>query len=158
MTDPQLFMTLANLVILVPGLFMQFSDSLPFVALIAALAVEWMVFMRREDDLGKGAFLLVVLHLNFWSWFAGYFLMQLIPILWHTMDLWLDGPAAMNTVERRTNVALACGLAYILTVAIEYAMLRVFHWGIEWNSPFKTVLIANSISYPVYIGLALVLA
>ena len=148
-------MELANIVFLVPGFFMQFSDSWPLIAMVAALATEWMVFARLEDDRGKARTLLLVLHLNFWSWFAAWFLLPAIPLLLHTTDIWLDGLGILQTPERRAKVALACAIAYILTVAIEYAMLRVFYKEAEWNSPFKTVLIANSLSYPVYIGLAL---
>ena len=158
MAHPELFITLANLIFPAPALVYALGAFVP-IAIVAALAVEWFVFETREGGKQGLAMILAIFHLNFWSTFIGLFVTTRFPsgINWAT-NSGGTGERMFLSPEYGPLALLGLAIAYVLSIAIEYGALRVFYKDVPWNSPFKTVLIANSISYPVYIGLALVLA
>lgn len=149
-------MTLANLVFPAPTLVYALGLFTPF-AIVAALATEWFVFEKREVGKQGLALVRVIFHLNFWSTFIGLFVTTRFP---SGIETAATSPSVRDQLSRSpeygTFALLGLAIAYVLSIAIEYAALRIFYNDVPWNSPFKTVLIANSLSYPVYISLALV--
>jgi hypothetical protein len=156
MADAELSMTLANLIFPAPALVYALGLFTPF-AIVAALATEWFVFETREGGKQGLAMFLMIFHLNFWSTFIGLFVVTRFS---SGIETATNSPSVSEQLSRSPEdgalALLGLAIAYILSIAIEYAALRIFYNDVRWNSPFKTVLIANSISYPVYIGLALV--
>ncbi|MFM7182404.1 MAG: hypothetical protein ACKO2G_13195 [Verrucomicrobiales bacterium] len=151
-------MHLANLIFPAPALVYALGLFTPF-AIVAALAVEWFVFKTREGAKQGIASILLVFHLNFWSTFVGLFVATRFP---PSLETSTTSPGIRDQLTRSPEYGIwaiaGVAIAYVLSIAIEYGALRVFYRDVDWNSPFKTVLIANSISYPVYIGLALFFA
>lgn len=147
-------MHLANLIFPAPALVFALGLFMPF-AIVAALAVEWLVFETREGHNHGFRRLLMILHLNFWSTFAGLFITTRFP---SGVEMATGPPSLRDQLTRSpeygTLAVAGVVIAYGLSVAIEYAALRVFYRDERWTSPFTTVLIANSLSYPVFIGLA----
>ena len=149
-------MLLANLIFPAPALVYALGLFVPF-AIVAALAVEWIVFETREGDHQGVRRFLMILHLNFWSTFIGLFVTTRFP---SGIEMAAGSPSLRDQLTRSpeygTLAIAGVIIAWCVSVAIEYAALRVFYRDERWTSPFKTVLIANSLSYPVYIGLALI--
>ena len=150
-------MSLANVIFPAPATFYVLGLLMP-ITILAALAVEWSIFTEREVDAGaKSKLLLVIIVANFWSWILGMLFTWSMPsgLVPRAIE---EGKHSIITQGPNYRALAIMGLiiAYILSVGIEYYAIRMFYRRLKWRSLFRTTLLANSASYPVYICVAYV--
>ncbi len=112
-------------------------------ALAAVLVIETALYKYLDKSLSIPVAILLVIVANTISWFVGMAIALVLP----------DGLAVNEKGMLVTGhdfslyAKLAFGVAYILSVAIEAAVLKVISMKIALVSPVKISLLSNTASY-----------
>ena len=103
-------------------------------------------FFNRTSPIWKGV--LFVLSANIISWFAGLSISGMLPDGMYIDEMGFPqrGP------EFRQYVMLGFLLAYVLSVVIEGAVLKMLAWKFTIKAPFKMALLANTLSYVLLVA------
>jgi len=115
-----------------------------------ALASEVAVYQLLNRELGLNRSLLLVMVANIVSWCVGIGIAGLIPTSLFPSGLTTQSPPGVTVTGSDFDklVLIAYLAAYILSILIEYAVLRL---AIKHKFPIKkpllTALIANTVSY-----------
>jgi uncharacterized membrane protein YbhN (UPF0104 family) len=148
-------MFLANIIFPAPATFYVIGLLMPL-TIVAALGVEWFVFcMREKDAASPPKLLLIVIVANFWSWLLGMLLTWFMPSGLVPQAI-SEGKRSIITQGPNWGWLAIAGLAiaYFLSILIEYYAIRAFYRKLKWKALLRNTVIANSVSYPVYVGLA----
>lgn len=132
--------------VIFPAFAAAYISTLFFpVALISALTVEALIYRWRCSSLSIPTILMLVVAVNVVSWFAGVVITGVLPsgLVNSEEGIVTGGP------NFSLYATLAFPVAYVLSVLIEGAVLKLSAVKFTIAEPFKLSLIANTGSYIV---------
>ena len=143
--------TVANVIIPAVGAVYFSIFTYPLI-LLWVFASESAAYIQLNNSHKKRNLLGLVLIANCISWMAGVYFSMLLPLPYGYMKGVY--PPTPQPSEFVPYAIMGVVLAYILSIVIEYLVLKSVVRFVRLGEPFKLSIVANSLSY---IGLSLVL-